>query len=312
MSSQNTPKQTRHSLVYHDDFGEDVDRAVVVRAAEYPPGYTTNDHWHRRGQLVYASTGVITVTTEKGAWVVPSQRAVWIPSSIVHDFHTAGWLSMRSVYIRQEEFPWLPANCCVVAVTPLLKELILRAIDLPKWYELDGHQERIMTLILDEIRELPIMPLHLPEPNDSRLKEIASRLKHDPADRRTLVDWGKVVGASSRTLARLFLTETGMTFRHWQRQVRLLNGLARLAEKQPVTEVALELGYETPSAFIAMFRRALGVTPGQYFSNQGRAAGMASGSYRGGYHAAGMVPSDGVVASTPPTGTRTSRSPAIK
>ena len=262
----NTPNRTAHNLVYHDDYGADIDRPIVIRAEEYPPGYTTFGHWHRRSQLVYASSGVITVTTAKGIWVVPQQRAVWIPAGIEHDIQTTGSVSMRSAYIRQEEFPWLPTDCCVVTVTQLLKELILRAADFPQWYEPGGHQERIMTLVLDEIRELPSIPLYLPEPNDSRLKEIAAIIKQDPADRRTLPDWGKEVGASSRTLARLFLTDTGMTFRHWQRQARLLDGLIRLAERQPVTEVALELGYETPSAFIAMFRRSLGVTPGQYFA----------------------------------------------
>ena len=266
MLSINTPKQTSDSLVYHDDYGEGIDRPVVIRAEEYPPGYTTYGHWHRRAQLVYASSGVITVTTVKGVWVVPPQRAVWIPAAIEHDIRTAGRLSMRSAYISQEEFPWLPVDCCVVVVTPLLKELILRAADLPQSYDLGGYQERIMTLVLDEIRKLPVMPLHLPEPSDPRLKEIAEGIKQNPADRRTLMEWGKEVGASSRTLARLFLADTGMTFRHWQRQARLLDGLVRLAGRQPVTEVALELGYETPSAFIAMFRRALGVTPGQYFA----------------------------------------------
>ena len=173
---------------------------------------------------------------------------------------------MRSVYIRQEEFSWLPANCCVVAVSPLLKELILGAAQLPQWYELGGRQERIMTLVLDELRELPVVPLHLPEPSDLRLKGIAAGIKQNPSNKRTLVEWGEKVGASSRTLARLFLADTGLTFRHWQRQARLLDGLVRLAKRQPVTEVALGVGYETPSAFIAMFRRALGVTPGQYFS----------------------------------------------
>jgi AraC-like DNA-binding protein len=126
----------------------------------------------------------------------------------------------------------------------------------------------MMLLILDEIRQLPIAPLHLPEPTDRRLRHITASLRTDPAAARTLDTWARAAGASPRTLARLFLAETGMTFRQWQRQVRLLAGLVRLAEGQPVTMVALEVGYESPSAFIAMFKRVLGTTPSQYFAEE--------------------------------------------
>ncbi len=269
MLPTNTLKEPTLEVGYLDDYGTDIDRPVVIRVEEYPPGYTTYHHWHRWTQLAFATSGVITVTTAQGIWVVPQQHAVWIPARIEHDIRTTGSVSMRNTYIRQGEFPWLPSNCCVVTVTPLMRELILRAADFPHCYELNGHQERIISLLLDEIKELHLMPLHLPEPKDSRLRTIAALIKQDPADRRTLREWGRKVGAGSRTLSRLFLADTGMTFRHWQRQVRLLDGLIRLAEGQSVTEVALELGYETPSAFIAMFRRALGVTPGQYFNQLG-------------------------------------------
>jgi AraC-like DNA-binding protein len=161
----------------------------------------------------------------------------------------------------------LPQTCCVVNITPLLRELVGRAAELPQRYPLGGREERMMHLILDEIRALPIAPLHLPEPSDQRLRRITTALKHDPADHRTLEAWGRTVGASSRTLARLFPLETGMSYQQWQRQVRLLSGLIRLAEGRPVTEVAIEVGYDSPSAFIAMFKRALGTTPSQYFSN---------------------------------------------
>jgi AraC-like DNA-binding protein len=123
-----------------------------------------------------------------------------------------------------------------------------------------------MLLILDEIRELPVAPLHLPEPTDRRLRRITTVLKTAPADNRTLDLWARTAGASSRTLARLFVAETGMTFRQWRRQARLLTGLVHLAAGQSVTEVALHVGYESPSAFIAMFKHALGSTPSQYFA----------------------------------------------
>jgi AraC-like DNA-binding protein/quercetin dioxygenase-like cupin family protein len=245
----------------------DIDRIVVVHAQDYAAGWQTPVHWHARSQLAYASAGIMTVETEQGLWVVPPQRAVWIPAGIRHRVQSAGALAMRSVYIDPERVSWLPPTCCVVNITPLLRELIGRAAELPQRYPLGGPEERMMHLILDEMRELPVAPLHLPEPNEQRLRRIATALKHDPADHRTLEAWGRTVGASSRTLARLFRLETGMSYQQWQRQVRLLSGLIRLAEGRPVTEVAIEVGYDSPSAFIAMFKRALGTTPSQYFSN---------------------------------------------
>jgi AraC-like DNA-binding protein len=107
--------------------------------------------------------------------------------------------------------------------------------------------------------------LDLPIPGDERLQRIFAGLTENPADNRTLEDWGKTVGATSRTLARLFRSETGMSFTQWRQQVRILEGLRRLAREEPVTAVALDLGYDSPSAFIAMFRKALGKTPAQYF-----------------------------------------------
>jgi AraC-like DNA-binding protein/mannose-6-phosphate isomerase-like protein (cupin superfamily) len=243
----------------------DINRPVIVHARDYPAGWQAAVHWHDRSQLVYASAGIMTVETEQGMWVVPPQRAVWIPAGVRHDVHAAGPIAMRSVYIARDVVPWLPPTCCVVHVTPLLRELIGRAAELPCVYARGGQEERIMLLILDEIRALPTAPLHLPEPSDPRLRRITTALKRHPADDRTLEAWGRTVGASSRTLARLFRRETGLSYQQWQRQVRLLSGLIRLAEGQPVTLVAMDVGYESPSAFTAMFKRALGTTPSQYF-----------------------------------------------
>jgi hypothetical protein len=189
----------------------DIDRPVIVHAQDYSTIYQTDVHWHARSQLAYASMGIMTVKTEQGLWVVPPQRAVWIPSGVRHHIEAAGPLAMRSVFIQPGVVPWLPSACCVVHVTPLLRELIARAAACPHTYALGGQDERIMLLILDEIRALPIAPLHLPEPSDQRLQRITAALKQYPADDRTLEAWGRAVGASSRTLARLFRRETGMS-----------------------------------------------------------------------------------------------------
>ena len=139
----------------------------------------------------------------------------------------------------------------------------MRAAQAPQLYDLIGPDTRIMGLILDEIRLMSTVPLKLPDPTDDNMKEITGAIKNNPADHRTMEAWGRMVGASSRALVRLFLSDTRVTFRQWQQRVRLLEGLARLAEGHSETE--LSVGYETTSAFIAMFRRSPGVTPGQYF-----------------------------------------------
>jgi AraC-like DNA-binding protein len=175
---------------------------------------------------------------------------------------------MRSLFVATGAKAGLPAECCVVTVSPLLRELILRAVEIPRLYDLDGPDGRLMAVILDQLQRLPVTPLHLPMATDSRLRRITSALLEEPGINRTLTDWSRDAGASARTLARLFVKQTGMTFGAWRQQVRLLKALEMLAAGHGVTVVALELGYQSPSAFVAMFRRALGVSPGRYFARQ--------------------------------------------
>ena len=173
---------------------------------------------------------------------------------------------MRTLYIDPAFLPDLPKRCCVVAISPLLKELILHAVNLPRLYPLKGPEQRLMMVVLDQFRSMSATPLELPIPRDIRLKKIYDRLSSDPGDNRTLEEWGKIVAATGRTLARRFREETGMSFGQWRQQIRILEALRRLAMDEPVTTVAIELGYDSPSAFISMFKKALGKTPGQYFA----------------------------------------------
>ena len=153
-------------------------------------------------------------------------------------------------------------------VGTLLRELILCGVDLPQLYALGGPEERLVLVLLDEIRAMQVAPLHLPQPRDPRLLKLATALGRDPADRRDLEQWSRAVAASPRTLARLFRRETGLTFGRWRQQLRLLRALEWLAGGRSVTDIALSLGYDSTSAFVAMFRRNLGHTPGRYFSDQ--------------------------------------------
>ncbi len=241
-------------------------RPIVGLAKEFPSGYLIESHQHTRSQLLYASTGVMTVTTDGGIWVVPPLRAVWIPAQTQHQIKASGNLSMRTLYIDPEHCDKTPEHCCVVTVSPLLRELILTAVNMPTDYPLNSPEERIMSVILDQIQHLDVKPLSLSIPKDTRLNIIFRGLTENPGDKRTLEEWGKLVGATRRTLTRLFHSEVGMSFGQWRQQIRILESLRRLALNESVISVAMDLGYESPSAFISMFKKALGKTPGQYFS----------------------------------------------
>ncbi len=247
---------------------EDSPRPVVGLAGDYAGGHRIAPHRHRRAQLVYATAGVMAVTTERSAWVVPPQRAVWVPALTEHSIRMHGRVSMRALYIAPEAAPGSPHACCVVTIPPLLRELIHEIMGFPALGAPDAAQARVMAVVLDQIRAVRTTPLHLPAAVDPRLRTVTDSLAERPGDGRGLNDWAKTAGASGRTLARLFRRDTGMTFRQWRQQARLLAALTRLAADQPVTTVALDLGYDSPSSFIAMFRRALGETPGRFFSRK--------------------------------------------
>lgn len=250
-----------------EDF-ETVPRPIGAMAKDFPDGFLIAPHAHPRHQLIHAASGVMRIGTRQGAFVVPPHRAVWMPAHMVHDVRMAGAVDMRTLYIAPDAVAAPPLECCVVAVSPLLRELILRATALPLLYDERGAEGRVMALILDELRVLPVLPLALPMPRDARLAKICGAILADPSSALALSGWGKRVGASSRTLARGFLRETGLSFGRWRQQARLLEALSRLAQGQSVTTIALDLGYDSPSAFTSMFRRALGRTPSTYFANE--------------------------------------------
>jgi len=265
MMSVTIEKRTKRPAVADPDLLDDTPRDVIAWADSYRAGAVLKQHRHRRAQLLYAVSGVMTVTTPEGSWVVPPHRAVWVPPATDHSIRMSSAVSMRTLYVEPTAAASLPARCCVVSVPPLLRELILRAMELPLLYDTEGAEGRLIALILDEIRVLPALPLHLPVPSEPRLAKICGALLNHPEDGRALAEWARGAGASGRTLARLFRRETGMSFGAWRQQARLIEALARLGAGKAVTNVALDLGYESPSAFTAMFRRSLGVTPSRYF-----------------------------------------------
>lgn len=238
---------------------------VRTLAVGYPSGAVLERHSHDWAQLVYASDGVMSVATAEGTWVVPPQRAVWIPAGVRHSVAMSGLVSMRTLYLAPRLLRSLPRRCCVVAVAPLLRELILHTMREGMLRRDDAAHRHLVDVLLDQLRALPAAPLELPLPRDGRALRVARLLQDHPAESATLGELARRAGASRRTLERLFHLETGMSFGRWRQQARLLHAMRLLAAGETVTTTALEVGYDSTSAFIAAFSQVLGTTPGRYY-----------------------------------------------
>jgi len=239
--------------------------------AELADGHEIPEHSHPEDQLLFASEGVMTVNTEQGVWVVPPMRAVWIPAGTSHSVAISGRVSMRTLYFLPKLCRSFPRKCFVMNVSSLLKELILHACTFSKLHMRAATERRIAEMIVDQLKAVESIPLQLPHPADSRAKRVVETLLSNPGDQTTLDKLCADSGASKRTIQRLFLDETRMTFNKWRQQLRLLHGMQRLAAGQKVTVAALDAGYNSTSAFISMFRKQLGTTPTRYL--QGGMAG---------------------------------------
>ncbi len=227
-----------------------------------PAGTVFDWHTHDEHQLAWASSGVLTVRSGSEAWVLPPTRALWIPAGVRHETLSDGVATMRTAYLRPESFPDSWRTCTPVEVSPLVEHLL---------HYLAGkgmdvlHRRHAEQLLVDLLVPVSTVSFQVRMPSDDRALEVAQKLKEDPADGRTLAEWGFEVGSSSRTLARAFLSDTGMTFARWRTLVRLNHALEALGANEQVAEVARKVGYESASAFVASFRRETGITPAKYF-----------------------------------------------
>ena len=240
---------------------------VSGNASDWEPDSHIRPHHHSFSQLIYAARGVITVETAQGIWVVPPTRAVWVPAYTWHSIKVSGNVQLRTLQFGPDIRPIDTEKCSVVQVSPLLRAGIIRAMDFPGDYGADSPEGRLASVILDEIRSADVAPLHLPMPTDARARRVAVEFCADPSNRQPCEAWADAVGASERTLERRFHAETGMSFGKWQQQVRLLRALEILAAGRSVTVAAYDVGFKSPSAFIVMFRSAMGDTPSRYFSS---------------------------------------------
>ncbi len=262
---------------YYLQHGTDVAEGVAVIAHD-DHRFTSSRHSHKQAQLLYAVSGVISLTTNSGTWVVPPSRAVWLPPQLEHVTASHTSVQFRSLLIDPNGRDALPNECTVVEVTPLLRELILRLAGLVDKPDQKEVVEAVIHLLLLELTFLPAQPLKLPLPKHPALAAFCETLLGDLASTISIEEAANGLHMSRATLMRLFQRETGLSFGRWRQQARMLKALTLLAEGRSVLDVALDCGYESPSAFSAMFRRALGRSPRDYFQSAALAGEISQGT----------------------------------
>jgi AraC-like DNA-binding protein len=255
------------SRIRHIEICPKLPSPVTALSFDLACGHAIPEHAHAEDQLVYASQGVMTVRTAAGIWVVPAQRAVWIPAMTPHSLVMSGNVSMRTVYLRAGMVGQLPRTCCVVNVSPFLQQMILHLCEHQKLSRRSKTHAHLIDVFIDQLEAVQTVPLQLPSPVDTRAARVAAALQHPRGNRHSLESACQQAGASKRTIERLFQHETHSSLGKWRQQLRLLRSLELLAAEEKIEHIAREAGYSNPSAFIAMFKKALGTTPRRYFQN---------------------------------------------
>lgn len=223
-------------------------------------------HHHAQGQLVMALEGAVTCVVPNAIWMVPPRCGVWVPWDMPHSITVTANARVCYLFIQPGRTN-LPMECCTLALSALVQALILDLADQDSRYAISSPTGRKATVLLEELIKMPVERLHLPTSDDQRIRKLAQLLSDDPADRSTLTEWSKRLATSERTLGRLMERETGLTFSRWRQQLHLIVALRHLAGGEPVQQVAGRLGYDSVNAFITMFKKLTGQTPGRYFSS---------------------------------------------
>lgn len=245
----------------------DLPRSAIGYACERVKGSMNPTHSHWRGQLIYAISGSLKVVSTAGTWIVPPERAVWMPPKVQHSVQSVTEAETRFLYLDTVVYTTLPKTVTVIHMTPLMRECLLKFLSLPRFYDENGVAKHLLALMIEELQIMPVMPLHLPLPKNASLLDAANAILAQMADRPKLTILAAQAGLSVRSFERHFHNETGLTWRKWVHQARLMEAISQLSDGRMVGDVAHALGYEGPSAFVAMFKKATGLTPGKYFSN---------------------------------------------
>ncbi|TRC92872.1 AraC family transcriptional regulator [Mesorhizobium sp. WSM4303] len=254
------------------DVDDVVAPAIAVRVDVTDTKVEVAAHWHRKGQLVFALGGGVTCRVPGGLWMVPPHCGVWIPGGMEHSNIATANARIFFVYIEPGAAE-LPDRCCTLSISPLLRELIIELSD--RLGEDEARDELLARILLSELPRMPVQQLHLPISAEPRLRRIAEALAQDPADRSTLAEWANRVALSETSLARLVVKETGLSFGRWRQQLHLIVAIRELASGASVQQVSSDLGYGSVTAFITMFKKALGKPPAKYLASVAQNGGSA-------------------------------------
>lgn len=246
--------------------------AVAVRLDVTENRVEAAEHAHRKGQLVFALGGGVMCRVPNGLWMVPPHCGVWLPGGTPHTNIATANARIFFVFIEPGAAD-LPDRCCTLSISPLLRELIVALSD--RMQHDVGDATLVAQLLLNELPQMPVQQLHLPISGEPRLRRIAADLADDPSDRSTMAQWAGRVAMSESSLARLVLSETGLTFGRWRQQLHLIVALRELSAGVSVQQVSTSLGYESVTAFITMFKKALGKPPAKYLSDIVQGGGSA-------------------------------------
>lgn len=247
-----------------------VDRAVLAIGTDYPANTLLTAHAHRRAQFLYGMSGLMEVETDDGAWVIPPFSGVWIPAGKRHQVLMRG-VSTRSLYIEPDVPVRDTTQCLALVVSPLLHQLLLASATIPALYDDEGRDGDLIRLMLHELSTAQSLPLFAPLPQDNRLAELCRGFMSEPSIRLPAQLWAQAMNCSPRTFSRVFRQQTGLSFGEWRQQACLMAAVMRLAAGGSVTRIALELGYDSTSAFSSMFHRRMGRTPSSYHVKTGLA-----------------------------------------
>lgn len=240
--------------------------AVALQLAPVSNDSEVYQHDHRKGQLILSVHGAVSCEVPNALWLVPPQHAVWIPGGTPHSCRVTQNARTCFLFIEPNAAS-MPEGCCTVAITPLVRELILYLAEQEPLYSPESKTARLVAVLLEQLSDAPIKELHLPISDHPKIRHISDTLFADPSDRTTLRQWATQLATSERSLARLVKSDTGLSFGRWRQQLHLMIALSKLAEGDSVQNVAGMLGYDSVNAFITMFKKSLGKSPTQYFSS---------------------------------------------
>ncbi|CAI1077397.1 HTH-type transcriptional repressor of iron proteins A [Serratia rubidaea] len=252
-------------LQSYEEFDPDANASQAV-ALHISATETRRDmpfHHHRKGQLILPLRGGLVCEVAKAYWMVPTGHAVWIPGGMEHSNRAMGDVDIYLLFV-EPDYPGMPDECCTLQISPMLREIIKHFATLPEDYAADSPTGRLAAVMMHELAQMPVEHLHVPISGNAKIKQLADEIMLAPGSRSTLHEWAQKLAMSDRSFERFIRRETGMTFGKWRHQLQLMVAVRMLVLGESVQNVAYELGYDSPTAFITMFKKALGKTPGRY------------------------------------------------